>query len=467
MSGVIALYIIGVLHVFHALMNVRTSQGTIAWVLSLLAVPFIAIPMYWLVGKSRFTRNIGGRRSTDDNLKKLAEDMHRKLRKYEVELPDDDAFERAAQVLGGLPFTRGNGLELLIDGKQTFERIFDVIEKAQNYLCISFFIVKDDGIGEKFQNALLARAREGVRIYLLVDEIGSHSLPRAYFRKLIEAGVECQRFGVNRYWWSRFQMNFRNHRKIVVADGKIALIGGLNVGDEYLGRSKKFGHWRDTHLALAGPVVQAVQMVFLEDWYWAACEVPELLWDHEAEAADQIAAIIPTGPADPADSWQLVVAEAANTARKRLWIASPYFVPDEGILTALQTAALRGVDVRILIPEMSDHLLVWLSSFSYYENSLPLGIRIFRYQAGFLHQKVILIDSRLAAVGTANLDNRSARLNFEITGFSTDRKFVREVEEMLRADFKESKPAELEDITGKPFWFRLATRIARMFAPVQ
>jgi cardiolipin synthase len=180
-----------------------------------------------------------------------------------------------------------------------------------------------------------------------------------------------------------------------------------------------------------------------------------------------VAAVIPTGPADPADSWQLIVAEAANSARQKLWITSPYFVPDEGVLTALQTAAIRGVDVRILIPERADHLLVWLSAFSYYEQSIPYGVKLFLYHRGFLHQKVLLIDERLAAVGTANLDNRSFRLNFEITAFSTDQAFVDQVTRMLTTDFQQAREAQLEDFTRKPFLFRAACRAARLFAPIQ
>ncbi len=465
--ALIVFYAVGALHVLHALMHVRTSQGTIAWVISLLTVPFLALPMYWLLGRTRFSGHIGGRREKDSKLGKLAADMHRRLRHCEVEIPEDDAFERAAQVLGGLPFTKGNDLELLIDGDETFERIFETIREAKHYLCVNFFIVKNDTLGMKFQEALMERSRAGVRVYFLFDEIGSHKLPRNYLRAMEEAGIDCRSFGINRFWWSRLQLNFRNHRKIVVSDGKTAFIGGLNVGDEYLGRDQRFGGWRDTHLKMRGPVVQAVQLVFLEDWYWASDQVPELYWETEPEAADQIAAIIPTGPADPVDSWQLIVAEAANTSRKKLWIASPYFVPDEGVLTALQAAAIRGVDVRILIPERADHLLVWLSAFSYYEQSIPFGVKLFCFQKGFLHQKVMLIDERLAAVGTANLDNRSFRLNFEITAFSTDRKFVSEVEEMLVTDFTRSRKAEMADITGKSFLFRAATRAARLLAPVQ
>ncbi len=467
LAGVVVFYIVGILHVLHALMHVRTSQGTIAWVISLMAIPFLAIPLYWLLGRTRFSREIGGRRRADERLQKLAEAMHLHLRQLEVDIPDDDAFERAARVLGGLPFTRGNDLELLIDGERTFERIFEVINESRNYLCVNFYIVKNDRLGARFQQALIDRAKAGVRVYFLFDEIGSHKLPKRYLKAMQEAGIECLSFGINRYWWSRLQLNFRNHRKILVSDGETAFIGGLNVGDEYMGRDKRFGAWRDTHLKMRGPVVQAVQLVFLEDWFWASDRIPDLAWDTRPEAADQIAAVIPTGPADPADSWQLVVAEAANSSREKLWIASPYFVPDEGVLTALQAAALRGVDVRILIPERADQLLVWLSAFSYYDQSIRYGVRLFRYYRGFLHQKVMLIDRRLASVGTANLDNRSFRLNFEITGFSPNRKFVAEVEAMLVEDFKNAREARIEDFAEKPFIFRASCRAARLLAPIQ
>jgi cardiolipin synthase len=463
-AELLLLHALGVAHVIHAIMTVRTSQGTIAWIVSLLAVPWIAIPAYWFAGRSRFSGYVRARRGVDAKLRKLAEDMHRRLRHYEIK--PDDAFGRAAEVLGGLPFTRGNELSLLIDGEETFESIFKAIESAEHYLLINFYIIKHDRVGERFQQALIDRAKAGVRVYFLYDEIGSNKLSRSYLKQLDAAGIVHRSFGANRFWWSRLQINFRNHRKIIVVDGKEAFLGGINVGDEYLGQDKEFGAWRDTHLKLRGPAVQAIQLVFLEDWNWAANEVPDLDWTGQAETADQVAAIIPTGPADPLDSWQLVVAEAANTARERLWIASPYFVPDPGVLTALQAASIRGVDVRILIPQKADHLLVWLSAYTYFEQTIPVGVKVFRYQRGFLHQKVMLVDERLACVGTANLDNRSFRLNFEISALSPDPAFVDEVAHMLDIDFGHSKEVRVEEFTERSFAFRLACRIARLMAPV-
>ena len=466
-AGVISLHILGIIHVIHAVMHVRTSQGTIAWVVSLLTFPYVAIPLYWLLGRTRFSGYVRARREDDNRMNRLAHQMHERLAIQEVETPRDDAFARAARYLSGLPFTRGNSLELLIDGDETFRSIFEAIRGAKHYVCVNFYIVKNDRIGTRFQKLLMEKAREGVEVWLLFDEFGSHKLPRRYLRELRSAGVQCVPFGTNRTWISRLQLNFRNHRKIVVIDGEIGFIGGINVGDEYLGRDQRFGKWRDTHLKMRGPTVEALQLVFLQDWFWATDEMLNLTWEKEVEEADQIAAIIPTGPADELDSWQLLVAEAANSSKERLWITSPYFVPDEGVMTALQAAAIRGVDVRIMIPKRPDHLLVWLSAFTYYEQSIPFGVRIFRYQAGFLHQKVILIDKRLAATGSANLDNRSFRLNFEIMAFSSDAKFIGEVTEMLETDFANCREENVEDFTGKPFLFRAGARLARLFAPIQ
>jgi cardiolipin synthase len=463
-AELLLLHALGIAHIIHAIMTVRTAQGTIAWIVSLLAVPWLAIPAYWFAGRSRFSGYVRARRGVDAKLRKLADDLHQRLRHYEIK--PADGFGHAAEVLGGLPFTRGNELTLLIDGEETFESIFHAIAAAERYLLVNFYIIKNDRVGQRFQQALIDRAKAGVRVYFLYDEIGSSKLSRAYLRELDAAGISHHSFGANRHWWSRLQINFRNHRKIIVVDGKEAFVGGINVGDEYLGRDLEIGAWRDTHLKLRGPAVQAVQLVFLEDWNWAANEVPDLNWSGQAETADQVAAIIPTGPADPLDSWQLVVAEAANTARERLWIASPYFVPDGGVLTALQAAAIRGVDVRILIPEKADHLLVWLSAFTYYEQTIPYGVKLHRYQLGFLHQKVMLSDD-LACVGTANLDNRSFRLNFEISALSPDPAFVDEVAHMLELDFARSKEVQVEEFTARSFGFRLACRIARLMAPVQ
>ncbi len=269
------------------------------------------------------------------------------------------------------------------------------------------------------------------------------------------------------YLKNRFQLNFRNHRKIVVADGEVAFVGGHNVGDEYVSRHSKFGVWRDTHVKLEGPVVNAVQFTFLEDWFWAKGKIPELDWDFKNTCNwDEEHLLVSSGPADPMDTCGLMFAQIINDARERVWIASPYFVPDPRVVGALKLAALRGVDVSILIPEQADHLLLYLASFAHYQEILSAGIKIYRYTRGFLHQKVFLVDSACAAVGTANLDNRSFHLNFELMLLNYSPRFIADVEKMLIHDFSGSRRADVSDYTSRSFPFRLAVRSSALLSPV-
>jgi cardiolipin synthase len=209
-------------------------------------------------------------------------------------------------------------------------------------------------------------------------------------------------------------------------------------------------------------------MSFLEDWYWATHENPPLDWvPRPAPQSNQTTLVLPTGPGDDLETCGLFFVQMINSAQDRLWIASPYFVPDSQVIAALQLASLRGVDVRIMLPEHPDHLLIYLSSFSFLEETDKADVKVYRYQPGFMHHKVILVDDRLAAVGTANLDNRSFRLNFEISVLVDDPQFARQVAQMLTSDFERCKPAKPEDLLQRPFWFRVAVRLARLTAPLQ
>jgi cardiolipin synthase A/B len=265
-----------------------------------------------------------------------------------------------------------------------------------------------------------------------------------------------------------FQLNFRNHRKIVVVDGRAGWIGGHNVGDEYLGKSPRLGAWRDTHARITGPAVLGIQRAFFDDWRWATDQSLELDWlARPAEQGDVTTLILASGPADPLETTSLMFQEIILTARRRVWITSPYFVPDPAVVGALHLAVLRGVEVRILIPNDPDHFLVYLSAFAFVGEMIEAGIQIYRYEAGFLHEKVFLVDEAIAGVGTANLDNRSFRLNFEITALFDDTTVASQVERMLEADFARSHRMTLPELQAKPFWFKMAARAASLAAPIQ
>jgi cardiolipin synthase len=357
---------------------------------------------------------------------------------------------------------------LLIDGEATFGSIFEGISEAKEYVLIQFFIVKDDELGRALKTELAAKAKQGVRVYFLYDEIGSHKLSKNYLQELRSAGAEAVSFHTTKGPRNRFQINFRNHRKIVVVDGRVTWIGGHNVGDEYMGRNPKFGRWRDTHVKITGPAALGAQLSFLEDWYWATHTIPQLNWQPvAADSANLDVLIVPSGPADSLETAGLMFMHAITAASERVWLASPYFVPDESIMAALQLAGLKGVDVRILIPDKPDHLLVYLTAFSYFDDASHTGVQFYRYTDGFLHQKAILIDDMVAGIGTANFDNRSFRLNFEITALFVDSVFTSEVEAMFLEDLASSRQMMPGDYDNKSFWFKLAVRLARLTAPIQ
>jgi len=461
--------ILGVVSAVHAVMSARTSQGSIAWTVSLITFPYVAVPAYWVFGRSQFNGYVDAHRIADLATDRALQEAIRVGTQYILEDPSRPSATRAAERMSRIPFLRGNKVELLIDGEATFQSILDGMADAEEYILFQFFIVKDDEIGRRIQQRLIEKAREGVRVYFLYDEVGSHALPRRYKDEMREAGVAVYNFHTRQGPRNRFQINFRNHRKIVVVDGRAAWIGGHNVGDEYLGKDPKFGHWRDTHLRFDGPAAVAAQLSFVEDWNWATGSLPEVDWfPHPApDGSDVPVLVIPTGPADEFETAALMFTHAINSASERIWIASPYFVPDEGIVAALQLAAMRGVDVRILLPDRPDHMLVWLAAFTYFDDALRAGVKFYKYTGGFLHQKVMLVDDLASAIGTANFDNRSFRLNFEVTAVVSDDAFQAEVERMFESDFAQSRVVGADEYGAKPFWFKLAARLARLTAPVQ
>ena len=466
---VIILHLLGIVSAVKAVMESRTSQGAIAWVLFLVFVPYVSLFAYWILGRSKFEGYFSAKHTADLEIEKRIADVFNKLDPYGEYDKDIYRADGVAEKLATFPVLHGNSVELLVDGEATFDSIIEGIDKAESYILFQFFIVKDDELGCRIRDHLIVKAIEGVKVYFLYDEIGSHMLGSLYKKELRDAGVEIHEFNTRKGITNKFQINFRNHRKVVVVDGKSAWIGGHNVGDEYLGKNPKFGHWRDTHIRIEGPSVLAAQLSFVEDWYWATEQLIEKAsWKPVPSAnGNKRVLIIPSGPADRLETAALMFHHAINSAKKRFWIATPYFVPDDAILSALQLAGMRGVDVRILIPEKPDHLLIYLAAFTYFEDATRTGVRFFRYTDGFLHEKVMLIDDDAATVGTANFDNRSFRLNFEITALIGDREFAKEIETMFLNDFAHSYEMSQEDIDKQSFGFRLATRLARLTSPIQ
>ncbi|MBC2736371.1 MAG: cardiolipin synthase [Desulfobacteraceae bacterium] len=436
---VLLVEILGILAAVHAVMNARTSQGAAAWAIALVTLPFITLGLYAVFGRNKFQGYVRMRNRRDAVIHHLSDTLQLEADNQNLTRKSISEANAALVKLAGMPILGFNQSRLLINGQETFDRLFEDIAAARSYILVEFYIVNDDHLGRRLKDRLIRKAQDGISVFFLYDEIGSYQLPGNYLREMQQAGIHVSAFHSTRGKTNHFQLNFH----------------------------PRFGHWRDTHVKIEGPVVKAVQFCFAEDWHWATSRVPDLNWTlTPSPGGTEDALVVASGPADTLETCGLMFVQVINMARERIWIASPYFVPDLQVLSALKLAVLRGVDVRIMLPEKADHRTVHLASFSYYPNILPVGIDLYRYTAGFLHQKVFLVDHHCAAVGTANLDNRSFRLNFELTLLNYDAAFVGAVAEMLEEDFHHSRLVKLEDYTERSFLFKLAVRSARLLAPI-
>jgi cardiolipin synthase A/B len=450
------LHLLGVFSAMHAVMHARTPQGAIGWALGLMLLPYVTLLPYLYLGSSRF---LGYR------IVHPAPPPRTLPASADTPVIDPGCARFAAiDALQGRPFRGGHRLRLLIDGEAAFEVMLAAMAAAEQCLLVQFFIIHDDALGRRLQQILLERAAAGVRVCVLFDGIGSHALPRHYVDALRAGGVAIHRFATHR-WRNRLQLNFRNHRKIVVVDGRRGFVGGLNVGDEYLGLKPPLAPWRDTQLELEGPAVADLQQLFAQDWQWITGAPPPLV-PTPAVDGQASALIVACGPADPQETGSLFFTAAINAARQRVWLSTPYFVPDNAVRSALQLAVLRGVDVRVLIPSRPDHHTVFLASTLHAHHAVRAGIRVFRYQPGFLHQKALLIDRDTASIGSMNLDSRSFRLNFEVAALVVDAAFAAEVAVMLTADFDHAKAVDERDYRDAPYLRRVAMHVARLFDPL-
>lgn len=459
-------YIGGIIAAAHAALKSRTAQGAIAWTVSLVSFPFLALPAYLVLGRNKFAGLAEAFRDRQDELNVLVEEFQAQLQPHRIPTSEQPSWHKAVERFIGFELVDGNEVKLLIDGEAAFADMFEGIAKARDYILFEFYMVHDDELGRAMRDALVERAQAGVRVTFLYDEVGSSGLPRAYVQSLRDAGVQVSTFNPTRGWSNRFQLNFRNHRKMLVVDGRLGWVGGLNVGDEYMGRDPAMSPWRDTHLRLEGPVVLQLQITMLVDWYWATRDVLELAWQANSHAANRSMMLVPTGPASQLETASLFYVAALSAARERCWISSPYFVPDEAVMKALELAALRGVDVRILSTAKSDSLPVYLAGSYYIYLLRDLGIRFYLFEPGFLHQKAMLVDDQFASVGTHNFDNRSFRLNFEVSAVAVDKEFAAELEAMFEADFAHAREIDPGSFEQRPLWWRIAAQIARLAAPV-
>jgi cardiolipin synthase len=469
------------------LLERRRPAATLAWLFALVFLPVAGLLAYVLIGRRRVRRRrrVRARRGVNPtdatrhmaNIESSPEDLPEPMR----------GLVRMAVRTAAAPLRHADSVEVLHDPAAAFEAMEQAIESAEHRIHLEFYIWRGDETGDRLIQLLAARAEAGVKVRLLHDDFGSLGTSREHFRPLIEAGGEVAAFGRLRFRLrlARSRAQFRNHRKLLNVDGRIGFVGGINVGNEYRGTDRHGRRWNDMLVRFDGDAVLSTEAIFLEDWLTATRELLELDTDlpkadasgvalrerpdTPAQSTGPLLQIIPSGPdvsLVPTIATQF--AGAIGSAQSRVWIATPYFVPDEPLAVLLRTAALRGVDVRILVPaaENNDSRLVALAARSYFDELLAAGCRIFEFLPGMLHAKYVVVDDCVSAIGSANMDVRSFYINYEITAMFYDAPVTRDVAEVFERDLTESREVGRAQRTALPTPVRLAEATARLLSPL-
>lgn len=363
-----------------------------------------------------------------------------------------------------VPITACNETTVYTEGEQAFEAMLESIAGAEHHIHIEFYIIRDDRLGTRFERLLIRKAQEGIKVRFLYDGIGSRRLGKAYLKRLQDAGVETGCFSPLLTTFFDKRLNYRNHRKIVVVDGKIGFFGGLNIGDEYLGKAPKFGYWRDTHFSLKGDAVLWIQYTFLTDWYLVKEQIitDSAYYPVQESQGREWVQIVKSGPDETI--LELIFSFIVS-AKKRIFIETHYFVPDPGILLALKTAVISGIDVRIIIPSVPDKKLVYYASLSYVKELLQAGVRFYCYQKGFIHAKVIISDD-LACSGSANMDMRSFYGQFELNAVFFDGKVVNRMVQDFYRDLRVSNEMLLSEFEKRSTMQKMKEVFARLLSPL-
>lgn len=455
----------------------KDVTATWAWVMVMLFVPIIGFILYLFFGQSMKIRKMFNQKEESDRYMHLLHTQIYKDSTIRCELkscPSCYDYNLLNLHLIGheTVYTCDNNLTLFTDGKAKFDDLFNQIQKAKSYIHLEYYIIHEDELGKAFKACLIEKAKEGVEVVLLHDGMGCLKTPHGYFDELKSYGIKVTCFSPPFRPHLNLHFNYRNHRKLCIIDDRIAYLGGFNVGDEYLGKNKKMGYWRDTHLRLEGSSAVLANLQFLLDWRFASHEdtllsqykVPTLV--PLCQSTGAIIQLVSSGPDSKYPSILNGYIKLITEARKSIWIQTPYFIPNDALLTALKLAALSGLDVRIMFPNKPDHLFVYWATYSYIGELLKCGVRAFTYERGFLHSKTILIDETLSSVGTANFDMRSFKLNFEINAFIYDKSFAKQLSEAFENDLKSCIELTVENYENRPLLIKFKESISRLFSPI-
>lgn len=450
----------------------RDPVRALSWIAVIMLLPFIGVGLFLFFGQDYRKQKIFNRKEIKD-LKEFEQLSYKQLKIIDsYNNPDVVANRQIITLLlnnNKSLLTTNNNLEVLIDGRQTFDELIKALEGAEKSIHIEYYIFEEDGIGSQIAEILRAKARSGVEVRFIFDDVGSWDLSHKFIRSMREAGVEIHCFMPVVFPWFTSKINYRNHRKIVVIDSIIGFTGGLNVADRYI-HGTRHGVWRDTHLRIEGGAAHLLQLTFLTDWYFAT---GIQLRDHSKyllpTAITHGNTAVQIATSGPDSDWATIMQayfSAINKATNHIYISTPYFMPGESLLTALKVAALSGIDVRIMIPSRSDSKIVYWASRSYISELLDAKIKVYLYTKGFNHSKIITIDNHFSSIGTANMDNRSFEDNFEVTAMIYDHAITNTLEQQFLVDLQDSIPLQRRQWSKRSRSEQLKESVARLFSPL-
>lgn len=460
--------------------DTRNNTKTLAYLLLVIFLPVIGILFYFSFGINYRKRKMYSKKLiNDDNLvKKLKNDVFQYSKNtFEQNNPEVNNSQELALLLlrdGSSPLTGNNSVKLLLNGENKFPEVLLALREAKHHIHIEYYIYEDDKIGKIIEDMLIQKAQEGVTVRFIYDDFGSRSIRKKLVKRLKKGGVKVFPFSKIIFIAFANRLNYRNHRKIIVVDGKTAFTGGINVSDRYINNhndpAKLF--WRDTHLRIDGPGVQYLQYLFLCDWNFCANDTVQPDEDYFPQgknfpaSANKVVQIAASGPDSNRPTIMFSLLLAINLATKEILITTPYFIPGNSLIDALMIAALSGISVKLLVPGISDSRLVNLAARSYYDDLLNAGVEIYQYNKGFVHAKTMVTDGSIAIVGTANMDQRSFDLNFEVNAIVYDTEIANQLRDVFFEDLKDAERIDVTAWNNRPWYRLLLEQTARLISPL-
>ncbi len=455
----------------------RDPRNVWTWLLVLYFIPILGFLCYFVIGADFHKSKMFRTKELEDRMSNVIRLQETKIVNNEFLNLSEDYKKYKELVLynlesSGAVYTDNNDVDIYFDGITKFEKLAAELEKAKDFIHIQYYIIKPDEVFEKIEKVLARKAAEGVEVRILYDSMGCRYMKRRDWKRLHEEGIQTAEFFPAKLKKLHLRINYRNHRKIVVIDGKVGFVGGFNVGREYIGKDEYFKYWRDTHLKIEGRAVSSLNSRFVLDWNYATKQnlfqnkyFSEEMNSFESKMNTGIQ-IISDGPDEKILNVRNNYLWLINNAKDHIYIQSPYFIPDDAILTALQVAAMSGIDVRVMIPCKPDHPFVYWASYSYMNDLLEAGVRFYTYQPGFLHVKGVMTDGKICSFGTANMDIRSFQLNFEVNAVIYHSDTTVKMEEQFMKDLEVSSEITLYDYARRSYIIRIKEQVSRLLSPL-